>query len=205
MTADESLVLWGRSGSGKSTLLHVLGGLLAPTSGTVEFAGRRWTTLDGGGDRGRLRAGRHRQRLPEPQPAAALHRLRERRLRGARRATATRPADGRPPVAPLDAAAPGRPRRQGRQPAVRALRRRGTARRDRPRAGAAPAPAALRRADRPPRLRHRRARPRPDRGAAARVRLRPRARHPRPRRRRALRRVRSSCSTAASSARSAHS
>ena len=32
----ESLALMGRSGSGKTTLLHVLSGLVAPTSGTVE-------------------------------------------------------------------------------------------------------------------------------------------------------------------------
>ena len=44
--AGERLVLWGRSGSGKSTLLHVIGGLLAPTSGTVEWEGRPLATLD---------------------------------------------------------------------------------------------------------------------------------------------------------------
>jgi ABC-type lipoprotein export system ATPase subunit len=38
----EAIVVWGRSGSGKSTLLHVLGGLVAPTAGTVEWpAGTR--------------------------------------------------------------------------------------------------------------------------------------------------------------------
>jgi putative ABC transport system ATP-binding protein len=46
----EALVLGGRSGSGKSTLLHVLGGLLAPTTGAVEFEGR---PLDAGADRSR--------------------------------------------------------------------------------------------------------------------------------------------------------
>ena len=55
---------------------------------------------------------------------------------------------------------------EGRPPARRALRRRGAARRDRARARAAAGAAAVRRADRPPRLRHRRARARPDRRAA---------------------------------------
>jgi putative ABC transport system ATP-binding protein len=36
----ESLALLGRSGSGKTTLLHVLGGLVVPTSGHVEWSGR---------------------------------------------------------------------------------------------------------------------------------------------------------------------
>jgi putative ABC transport system ATP-binding protein len=51
----EALVLWGRSGSGKSTLLHVLGGLLTPTTGTVEFAGKPLTAAQSG-LRSRLRA-----------------------------------------------------------------------------------------------------------------------------------------------------
>jgi len=36
----DSLALLGRSGSGKTTLLHVLGGLVRPTGGTVEWHGR---------------------------------------------------------------------------------------------------------------------------------------------------------------------
>jgi len=51
----ERLVLWGRSGSGKSTLLHVMGGLLAPTSGIVEWDGRPLAAL-GSARKGRLRA-----------------------------------------------------------------------------------------------------------------------------------------------------
>jgi putative ABC transport system ATP-binding protein len=42
----ESLALLGRSGSGKTTLLHVLGGLVTPTSGTVEWRGRYLSSLD---------------------------------------------------------------------------------------------------------------------------------------------------------------
>jgi ABC-type lipoprotein export system ATPase subunit len=44
--AADTLALWGRSGSGKTTLLHALGGLIEPTSGTVEWLGRPLSTLD---------------------------------------------------------------------------------------------------------------------------------------------------------------
>jgi putative ABC transport system ATP-binding protein len=42
----ESVALRGRSGSGKTTLLHALGGLVEPTSGTVEWHGEPLSTLD---------------------------------------------------------------------------------------------------------------------------------------------------------------
>ena len=57
LTIDEGdgLALLGRSGSGKTTLLHVLGGLVEPTAGSVEWQGRRLETLDAAA-RGALRA-----------------------------------------------------------------------------------------------------------------------------------------------------
>ena len=42
----ETLALRGRSGSGKTTLLHVLGGLVEPTTGVVDWQGRPLSTLD---------------------------------------------------------------------------------------------------------------------------------------------------------------
>jgi predicted ABC-type transport system involved in lysophospholipase L1 biosynthesis ATPase subunit len=44
--AGESLALLGRSGSGKTTLLHVLGGLVEPTTGELEWQGRPLASLD---------------------------------------------------------------------------------------------------------------------------------------------------------------
>jgi ABC-type lipoprotein export system ATPase subunit len=42
----ETVALLGRSGSGKTTLLHALGGLVEPTSGTVEWQGLPLASLD---------------------------------------------------------------------------------------------------------------------------------------------------------------
>ncbi len=53
--AGDSLALLGRSGSGKTTLLHVLGGLVEPTTGSVEWHNRSLSTLDRAA-RGALRA-----------------------------------------------------------------------------------------------------------------------------------------------------
>jgi lipoprotein-releasing system ATP-binding protein len=44
--AGETLAIVGASGTGKSTLLHLLGGLDAPSSGSVELMGTRLETLD---------------------------------------------------------------------------------------------------------------------------------------------------------------
>jgi len=51
----DSLALLGRSGSGKTTLLHVLGGLVEPTAGTVEWRDRSLASLDWA-ERGAVRA-----------------------------------------------------------------------------------------------------------------------------------------------------
>jgi len=51
----ERVALLGRSGSGKTTLLHVLGGLVEPSAGSVEWRGRPLSSLDRAA-RGALRA-----------------------------------------------------------------------------------------------------------------------------------------------------
>ena len=52
--AGQTLAVVGASGSGKSTLLHLLGGLDAPTSGTVHLMGQQMSRLDAS-EQGRLR------------------------------------------------------------------------------------------------------------------------------------------------------
>lgn len=55
IASDDCVALLGRSGSGKTTLLHVLGGLVRPSDGRVEWRGRSLVTLDTA-ERGALRA-----------------------------------------------------------------------------------------------------------------------------------------------------
>ncbi|WP_119153114.1 lipoprotein-releasing ABC transporter ATP-binding protein LolD [Caldimonas tepidiphila] len=52
--AGETLAIVGASGSGKSTLLHLLGGLDAPTEGSVQLRGQDLASL-GAAEQGRLR------------------------------------------------------------------------------------------------------------------------------------------------------
>ena len=55
LEASDNVALLGRSGSGKTTLLHVLGGLVEPTTGTVEWWAQPLSSLDAAA-RGALRA-----------------------------------------------------------------------------------------------------------------------------------------------------
>ena len=52
--AGETLAIVGASGSGKSTLLHLMGGLDAPTSGSVELKGQLMSSLSAA-EQGELR------------------------------------------------------------------------------------------------------------------------------------------------------
>ncbi len=55
IAARDSVALLGRSGSGKTTLLHVLGGLVEPSGGVIEWQGKPLSSLDAAA-RGAVRA-----------------------------------------------------------------------------------------------------------------------------------------------------
>jgi putative ABC transport system ATP-binding protein len=55
LAEGDSVALLGRSGSGKTTLLHVLGGLVEPSAGTVEWHGQPLSSVDAAA-RGAVRA-----------------------------------------------------------------------------------------------------------------------------------------------------
>ena len=68
----ELLCLIGPSGCGKSTLLNMIGGLLTPTTGTVEVARQAGA---------RAAAARHRLRVPGERAVSLVHDHRERQAR----------------------------------------------------------------------------------------------------------------------------
>ena len=91
----EALAIVGASGSGKSTLLHLLGGLEAPSKGTVRLAGRDFSHMNAA-EQGAWRnrhlgfadldchqqdRTHHRRRDPECRSCRSLRGL-DRRLRG---------------------------------------------------------------------------------------------------------------------------
>ena len=140
--AGETVALWGPSGSGKTTLLHVLGGLVEPNEGAVRWCGAPLSTVDADArTRGRPHDIAYVFQGSKLLPVFTAY---ENIAFAAFVSNAARDAECGVEGRAMEMLDARRARREGGAPSLGALRRRGTAGRNRPRAGAAARPASLR-------------------------------------------------------------